>query len=195
MTAASAVRSRRCCGREARRAAADDMARSSVALPRRRVDLDVREDLRAGAAVRQDRGRRRPTPDSVLVLRAPFEPCTLPGLARRGFALRRVSRPRTGVWFYREGARQAAAASFRGRRARSGPPRRRPIPAGRRGLEPLPWCVSAVGLAPGQRLEVLHHRRPVFLYPQLEERGCRHETDEPEPGLVRIALWRGGSAA
>jgi uncharacterized protein (DUF2249 family) len=50
-------------------------------------------------------------------------------------------------------------------------------------------------LAPGQRLEVLHDRRPLFLYPQLEERGCRHATDEPEAGLVRIRIWRGGPTA
>ena len=68
-----------------------------------------------------------------------------------------------------------------------------------RGLEPpLPMVrvLEAVeSLAPGQRLEVLHHRRPIFLYPQLEERGCRHATDEPEPGLVRITIWRDDSAA
>jgi uncharacterized protein (DUF2249 family) len=45
-------------------------------------------------------------------------------------------------------------------------------------------------LASGQLLEVWHDRRPIFLYPQLEERGFRHETDEPEPGLVRIVIRR-----
>ena len=48
-------------------------------------------------------------------------------------------------------------------------------------------------LGPGGRLEVLHDRRPLFLYPQLDERGFRHATDEPEPGLVRIAIWREGA--
>jgi uncharacterized protein (DUF2249 family) len=49
-------------------------------------------------------------------------------------------------------------------------------------------------LAPGQRLEVLHERRPVFLYPQLDERGFVHETDEPSAGLVRIVIRRAASA-
>jgi hypothetical protein len=46
-------------------------------------------------------------------------------------------------------------------------------------------------LAPGQRLEVRHGRRPTLLYPQLEDRGFAHETDEPESGLVRIVIRQG----
>jgi len=45
-------------------------------------------------------------------------------------------------------------------------------------------------LGPGAELEVHHERRPMFLYPQLDERGLIHETDEPEPGLVRILIRR-----
>jgi hypothetical protein len=30
----------------------------------------------------------------------------------------------------------------------------------------------------------------MFLYPQLDERGFTHTTDEPEPGLVRIVIGR-----
>ena len=63
-----------------------------------------------------------------------------------------------------------------------------------RGLEPPAPMVRVLEmldrLAPGQRLEVRHDRRPVFLYPQLDERGFAHETDEPEPGLVRILIRR-----
>jgi uncharacterized protein (DUF2249 family) len=50
-------------------------------------------------------------------------------------------------------------------------------------------------LGSGDRLEVLHDRRPLFLYPQLDDRGFRHETDEPEPGLIRIVIWREGASA
>ena len=50
-------------------------------------------------------------------------------------------------------------------------------------------------LAPVTALEVLHDRRPMFLYPQLEDRGFVHETDEPEPGLVRIVIRRRENAA
>jgi tRNA 2-thiouridine synthesizing protein A len=45
-------------------------------------------------------------------------------------------------------------------------------------------------LGPGGALEVRHDRRPVFLYPQLDDRGFAHETDEPEPGLVRVIIRR-----
>jgi uncharacterized protein (DUF2249 family) len=64
-----------------------------------------------------------------------------------------------------------------------------------RGLEPpepLVRILEAVELLqPGDRLEVLHERRPMFLYPQLEARGLVHETDEPSPGLIRIVIRRG----
>jgi uncharacterized protein (DUF2249 family) len=68
-----------------------------------------------------------------------------------------------------------------------------------RGMEP-PWpMVRALEalerLGAGERLEILHDRRPLFLYPQLDERGFRHATDELGPGLVRIAIWREGSPA
>ena len=46
-------------------------------------------------------------------------------------------------------------------------------------------------LGPADVLDVRHERRPMFLYPQLEARGLVHETDEVEPGLVRIRIRRG----
>jgi uncharacterized protein (DUF2249 family) len=174
-----------------------------------RVHLDVREDLRAGREpfARIMKAVDALGPDGVLVLRAPFEPLPLYHvLARRGF----VHWTESGepgdwrVWFYREDATTDPAAE---------PPSHtevgsaETVPSDRdvtvrldvRGLEPpLPMVrvLEAVeSLLPGQRLEVLHNRRPIFLYPQLEERGYRHATDEPEPGLVRIAIWRGGPAA
>jgi uncharacterized protein (DUF2249 family) len=61
--------------------------------------------------------------------------------------------------------------------------------------EPLILVLEAVDrLLPGERLEVLHDRRPMLLYPQLDERGFTHETDEPQPGLVRIVIHRAGAA-
>jgi tRNA 2-thiouridine synthesizing protein A len=63
-----------------------------------------------------------------------------------------------------------------------------------RGLEPPQPMVrvlqEAERLEPGAELEVHHDRRPTFLYPQLDDRGFVHETDEPEPGLVRIRIRR-----
>ena len=65
-----------------------------------------------------------------------------------------------------------------------------------RGLEPPQPMVRVLEaldrLAPGAELEVRHDRRPLLLYPQLDARGYAHETDEPEPGLVRIRIRRSG---
>jgi uncharacterized protein (DUF2249 family) len=66
-----------------------------------------------------------------------------------------------------------------------------------RGLEPpLPMVLvleRLETLTPDEQLEVVHERRPLFLYPQLDERGFTHRTDEPEPGVVRIVIRRGAA--
>ncbi|MBI3455252.1 MAG: DUF2249 domain-containing protein [Candidatus Rokubacteria bacterium] len=170
-----------------------------AALPEsRQVHLDVRPEIHRGeepfarimAAVKSLRE------GEVLVLRAPFEPVPLYRvLGGRGFAhWTECHGPADwAVWFYREA-----------------PPHPVPLPqAGEgisqsairldvRGLEPPHPMVRVLEqlemLAPGQTLEVLHDRRPMFLYPQLDERGFVHETDEPEPGLVRIVIRRQGGA-
>jgi uncharacterized protein (DUF2249 family) len=168
-----------------------------------RVRLDVREDIREG---REPFARIMAAvdgllPDGVLVLRAPFEPAPLYRvLARRGFAhwTECLGPDDWVVWFFRASATSEATATA----APSVPPAVDPSAvsgAARvdvRGLEPpLPMVrvlEALETLAPGQLLEVWHDRRPIFLYPQLEERGCRHVTDEPAPGLVRIQIWRPG---
>ena len=65
-----------------------------------------------------------------------------------------------------------------------------------RGLEPPQPLLRVLQeidrLGPAAELEVRHDRRPILLYPRLDERGFLHETDEPEPGLVRIVIRRGG---
>ena len=66
-----------------------------------------------------------------------------------------------------------------------------------RGLEPphpMVRILELLGrLVSRQRLVVIHERRPIFLYPQLEERGFRHETEELGPGEFRITIWREGT--
>src|SRR5262249_16652350 len=61
-----------------------------------------------------------------------------------------------------------------------------------RGLEPPQPLVRVLEqldrLGPAPELEVRHDRRPLLLYPQLDERGFAHETDQPQPGLVRILI-------
>jgi uncharacterized protein (DUF2249 family) len=134
-------------------------------------------------------------PDDVLVLRAPFEPVPLYAvLGRRGFAhwTERLAGDDWAVWISRAAA---APGPLEGAPSAAAPA----VPASGsttvldvRGLEPPEPMVRVLEalarLAPGDRLEVLHERRPMFLYPQLDERGFVHETEDLEPGLVRIAI-------
>ncbi len=165
------------------------------------VPLDVREDIRRGQDpfARIMAAVKALGPEQVLVLRAPFEPVPLFAvLGKRGFShfsLHSAPDDWT-VWFYRDPGAPAV-----------------PVPAAQaiasgagvadmlvdvRGLEPPEPMVRVLerldALRPGQRLVVLHERRPMLLYPQLDERGFTHETDEPEPGLVRIVIRRPGLA-
>jgi uncharacterized protein (DUF2249 family) len=165
----------------------------------REVLLDVREDIRAGREpfARIMAAVRALAADEALVLRVPFEPRPLYRvLGRQGFTHRAECRAPDDwwVWFRREAATPAGAAA---------PPAPRSAePSGVvqldvRGLEPPQPMVRVLDalerLGDDQRLEVLHDRRPVFLYPQLDERGFVHDTDEPAPGLVRITIRRGAS--
>jgi uncharacterized protein (DUF2249 family) len=63
-----------------------------------------------------------------------------------------------------------------------------------RGLEPPQPLVRVLQrldtLGDGERLEVIHDRRPMLLYPQLDALGFTHVTDEPAPGVVRIVIAR-----
>lgn len=64
-----------------------------------------------------------------------------------------------------------------------------------RGLEqpePMVRILSvAQQLAPGQRLEAINVRRPMLLYPKLDELGYRHETEPLPDGHFRITIRRG----
>src|SRR4029453_14158669 len=60
-----------------------------------------------------------------------------------------------------------------------------------RGLEPpQPMLRVLEALDAADELEVWLDRRPVFLYPQIEERGFEHDPSEPAPGLVRVFIRR-----
>ena len=157
----------------------------------REVHLDVRDDIRRG----QEPFQRIMTtvaglgPQDTLVLRAPFEPVPLYRvLGRKGFVHRTERRGQDDwwVWFSRQPGYEPKAAAA----AVAGDPVTMSLDV--RGLEPpLPMlrvleCLERLG--PGQRLEVVHDRRPLFLYPQLDERGFLHETHESEPGVVRIVI-------
>jgi hypothetical protein len=180
-----------------------------VGLPESRLSVvDVREDIRAGreplakimAAVRVL------GPEQVLVLRAPFEPIPLYHvLGKRGFAhwAECGAADDWTVWFYR-GADQPVAESPPGasrdesQASACGETADAVEVIDVRGLEPpqpmLRILQALDRLEPNAQLVVRHDRRPILLYPQLEDRGFAHETDEPEPGLVRIVIRRAGAA-
>jgi uncharacterized protein (DUF2249 family) len=157
------------------------------------VHLDVREDIRGG---QEPFAKIMATvkalgPEQALVLRAPFEPVPLlAALGKRGFAhWAEQSAPEDWtVWFYREPAAPAAVADARAAASAAGDTAALDV----RGLEPPEPMVQILErldtLRPGQRLVVLHERRPMLLYPQLDERGFLHDTEELEPGLVRIVI-------
>jgi uncharacterized protein (DUF2249 family) len=158
----------------------------------REIHLDVRDDIRRGQEPFQ---RIMATvtglgPQDVLVLRVPFEPVPLyRALGRKGFVHRTECRGQDD-WWVRFSRQPGSDKSETTAAAAEGDSENMSLDV--RGLEPpLPMvrileCLERLG--PGQRLEVVHDRRPLFLYPQLEERGFLHETREPEPGVVRIVI-------
>ena len=165
----------------------------------RRVDLDVREDIRRGEEpfariMTAVKGLREA---DVLVLRAPFEPIPLYDvLGRRGFRhwTDRHGAGDWSVWFYREPGAAGPAPEGTARERRQPDRTTDSIRIDVRGLEPPQPMVRVLErldtLEPGQRLEVLHDRRPLFLYPQLDAQGFVHETEDVGPGLVRIVIRR-----
>jgi uncharacterized protein (DUF2249 family) len=163
----------------------------------RRVLVDVRDDIRRGVEpfARIMKAVKDLAGDEVLVLRAPFEPAPLYGvLGKRGFAHWTESRAADDWWiaFYRSEATAPAGEA-------PSTPKPASTTLDVRGLEPpqpMALVLEALERVPaGGELVVLHERRPIFLYPQLDERGFVHETDEPKPGVVRIRIRRAGSAA
>jgi uncharacterized protein (DUF2249 family) len=162
------------------------------------VHLDVREDIRCGhepfakimATV------KALAPEQALVLRASFEPVPLlAALGKRGFAhWSEQSAPDDWtIWFYREPPAPPAAVADAGART-AAPAGSDTIVLDVRRLEPPEPMVQILErldtLASGQRFVVFHARRPMLLYPQLDERGFLHDTEELEPGLVRIVIRR-----
>jgi uncharacterized protein (DUF2249 family) len=45
-------------------------------------------------------------------------------------------------------------------------------------------------LGPEDVLEAILDRHPLLLYPQLDDRGFTHDTDDREPGVVRVRIRR-----
>ncbi|MBI2393055.1 MAG: DUF2249 domain-containing protein [Deltaproteobacteria bacterium] len=158
------------------------------------VDLDVREDLRAGREPFQrivDAAKALPA-DGVLRVRAIFEPAPLYGVfAKRGFAhaTERLGDEDWRVWFHRDAQRRIATGGAPAPEPKSGddvvfldvrdlePP------------EPMVRTLEALASLPrGGTLVQLNVRVPQLLLPKLAERGFTWEVREQSPDLVRLFI-------
>jgi hypothetical protein len=182
----------------------------SPAVPRhaRVVEVDVREDLRAGrepfSTIMAAVGALGD--DEVLHLRAIFEPVPLYAvLQKRGFvhAAQAHAPDDWSVWFWRPGANDVPAAP-----ADAAPPTRAPEPPADasaaasanvvwldvRGLEPPEPLIRTLAalddLPHAHTLVQVNARVPQFLLPALADRGYACEIDESHPDRVLVRIWR-----
>lgn len=163
----------------------------------RLVEVDVREDLRAGREPfgRIMAARAALQPGQVLRVRAIFEPAPLyKVLGRQGLNhwTERLAEDDWRVWFYDAGALEAEPDA--------------PLPDAPpadpgvvvldvRGMEPPEPMVHTLaaleGLPEGGTLVQVNVRVPQFLLPRLEEMGFTYEVREEADGLVRTFIRRG----
>jgi uncharacterized protein (DUF2249 family) len=164
-------------------------------------ELDVRPLLARGeepfGAIMAAAGRMQP--GQSLRLLASFEPAPLFAvLGKRGFrsASRQLDPDTWEVLFTR--GRTPEPSTTPTPRDIPQPSRADEVRLDVRGLEPPEPMVrilqAASTLAPGQVLIVEHHRRPVYLYPRLDEQGFLHETRELGPGFVQLRIRRGSAS-
>lgn len=155
------------------------------------VDLDVREDLRSGIEpfARIMSAARALSPESVLRVRAIFEPAPLYGVfAKKGFAhfTEELAPDDWRVWFFRgEGA---------------GPPRAESAPSEEEDVlvldvrdleppEPMIRTFEVLATMPREKTLVqLNVRVPQFLLPKLDEQGFVYEIREQSADLVRLFI-------
>jgi len=179
--------------------------------------VDVRDDLRQG---RHPLGKILQAVKALaagqdLLLLAGFEPVPLyKVLALRGFdhEARQLASGDWEIHFVRRGR----SGPGRSKEMRPTPPptgRRQPPPSSglappegvvawvridNRGLEPPEPMIrvfSALGeLPPGDVLEIHNDRRPMFLYPHLEERGFQYQTLDEADGSAFVRIWKPADA-
>lgn len=161
------------------------------------VDVDVRDDLRAGREpLRQILDAVKALPqDSIFRLRAIFEPVPLYAvLGRQGFGhfTERLAADDWRVWFFRD-------ATAKGRQPGAPLPAEAPgdldddvVVLDVRGLEPPEPMVQTLealeALPRGKTLVQLNVRVPQFLLPKLKERGFTWEIREQSADLVRLFI-------
>lgn len=155
------------------------------------IDLDVRDDLRAGKEPFRrilDAARALPD-DSVLRVRAIFEPAPLYAVLAKyglGHATERLADDDWRVWFHHDAAApreivEAASVDDAG-----------VIVLDVRGLEPpepMVRTLEALAELPrGKTLVQLNVRVPRYLLPKLDERGFIYDIREQGPDLVRLFI-------
>jgi uncharacterized protein (DUF2249 family) len=156
------------------------------------VDLDVRDDLRAGREPFRkifDAARALP-PGHVLRLRAIFEPAPLYAVLGKqalGHYTERLAADDWRVWFFHD-----RAAAEAGPAAAAPPSDDDVVVLDVRGLEPpepMERTLEALAALPrGKTLVQLNVRVPQFLLPRLAERGFTYEVREQSPELVRLFI-------
>ncbi|MBI3122709.1 MAG: DUF2249 domain-containing protein [candidate division NC10 bacterium] len=164
----------------------------------RRVILDVREQVRAGeepyhwimktvASLRADQ---------VLQLCNIFEPVPLYDvLAQRGFAHWTERRGPQEWWitFY-PAATPAERSSAPSAASSPQAPSPNPLVVDARGLEPPQPMAKILETLPriagGGQILALTDRRPMLLYPKLEERGFAYSTEEMAHGWFETRIWK-----
>ncbi len=163
-----------------------------------RVTLDVRPLLAAGEepfpTIMQ--AVERLDDDQVLVLRSPFDPTPLHAvLARKGFlrSTRELAPSDFETSYWRPPHADVAAGRHRRDGVAAGelPPVAEVLDV--RGLlppEPLERTLAALETLPaGKALMQLNERVPVFLLPELEERGYAYRLDQDDRGVL-VTMWR-----
>lgn len=161
----------------------------------RLVDVDVRDELRAGI---EPFGRimgaaRRLGPEQVLRVRAIFEPVPLYGVfAKKGFAhfTERLAPDDWRVWFFRQGEPSTFEPSSAPGELEAGGDD--VIVLDVRGLEPPEPMIrtfEALATLPrGKTLVQINVRVPQFLLPRLDEQGFVYEIREQSADLVRLFI-------
>lgn len=159
------------------------------------ITLDVREDIRNGREpfVKITTTVARLAPTQNLLLIAPFEPVPLYYvLAKQGFS-HEAQQDAGGDWevlFSRDGEKPAAVeASSSAASCGCGCSESKASPVlelDARGLEPPQPMINILealnSLSAGTQLRAHTDRRPIHLYPMLEERGFTAQTEEQSDG-------------
>lgn len=182
--------------------------------PERRVDLDVREDLRNGREPfsRIMEARATLPAGGVLCLRATFEPTPLYAvMSKQGFDhwTEELAPDDWRVWFHPRAvaasAEDAANAPATGGAAAAAPAAV-PVPEDAplvvidvRGMEPPEPMVRTLAaleeLPHGKTLLQINERVPQFLLPRLEELGFTYKIVEQAEGVVRLFVRHRPQAA